>query len=231
MDSTLKRGLDAIKGLNNCHLLPFTIINDLNTKGLDTLPKIWEWSWLRVDAHSWPHAWQIGLSEELLVEWERYRSMLFIAGINISQRADVLVWGGHHGNDRILVKEAYEHITSTSQILSFSDITSMFWKWDAPLKIKCFSWLVIHNRILTWDNLLRRGFFGPEWYCMFRQLFEDCLHLFIRCPFAVEIWARVATILGVPQINDAPSILKCFRLWNFRAKAHRTLPFYVLWGI
>jgi len=154
-----------------------------------------------------------------------------MAGINISRRSDVLVWGGHIRNDWISVKETYDHITSTSQAPPFSDITSMLWKWEVPLKIKCFSWLAIRNCILTWDNLDRRGFFGPSWCCLCRQDSEDFLHLFIRTPFAVEIWARVATILGVPQINDAPSILECFRLWNSRAKAHRTLPLYVLWGI
>lgn len=84
--------------------------------------------------------------------------------------------------------------------------------------------------MLTLDIILRRGFIGPRWCCMCRQYSEDCLHLFILYPFSIEIWVGVATILGVPQINDAPSILECFWLWKFRAKVHRTLPLYVLWG-
>ena len=31
------------------------------------------------------------------------------------------------------------------------------WNWDAPLKVKCFTWMLLSNPILTWDSLLKRG--------------------------------------------------------------------------
>ena len=32
------------------------------------------------------------------------------------------------------------------------------WKWNIPLKLKCFLWLFLENKILNWDNLHNRGF-------------------------------------------------------------------------
>jgi len=135
----IKVGLDSIKGPNGSHLLPISIMNELNSQRLDTLDSLWEWSKQHYVAHNWPHAWQINLLEDVLDEWERYHSLLCMACINISQRSDVLVCDRHIGNDRIMIKEAYDNITLTSQSISFSDATSLLWKWEYPLMIKCFS--------------------------------------------------------------------------------------------
>ena len=35
------------------------------------------------------------------------------------------------------------------------------WKWIAPLKLIFFCWLALENRILTGDNFIKRGGYGP----------------------------------------------------------------------
>ena len=52
--------------------------------------------------------------------------------------------------------------------LNFEKVTSnsywwhkILWKSGAPLKIRLFSWLVLQNKFLAWDNLLKWGWKGP----------------------------------------------------------------------
>jgi hypothetical protein len=36
------------------------------------------------------------------------------------------------------------------------------WDWDLAPKLKLFTWLIMENKILTWDNLQHRGWSGPS---------------------------------------------------------------------
>lgn len=51
-----------------------------------------------------------------------------------------------------------------------------------------FAWLVFHNKNLTWDNLIKRGWIGPGIcpFCFSAE--EDNLHIFFHCRFAQQIW-------------------------------------------
>jgi len=39
---------------------------------------------------------------------------------------------------------------------------SLIWKISAPLKCKITLWLPLNNKLLTWDNRLKRGWNGPN---------------------------------------------------------------------
>ncbi len=57
------------------------------------------------------------------------------------------------------------------------------WKIRAPLKVKIFVWLVLGKRVLTADNLLKRGWNG-EGRCTFcADGNETGEHLFLTCQF------------------------------------------------
>ena len=116
------------------------------------------------------------------------------------------MWGGYFRSDRIFFNEFYSHITSSSQILPFIEVTTHFWKLDTPLNIKCFSWLTIHNNILTWDLLIKKGFMGPGRFSLCRMDSKDYTHLFINCPFIVAIREVVSYLLGVIVPRDFSTI-------------------------
>jgi hypothetical protein len=60
------------------------------------------------------------------------------------------------------------------------------WKENAPFKVKTLTWLVLENKILTWDNGLKRGWIGPNWCALRRSVEEALQHLFISCPYAYK---------------------------------------------
>jgi zinc-binding in reverse transcriptase len=53
-------------------------------------------------------------------------------------------------------------------------------------------WLVRKNKILTKENLIKRGWQGSS-KCMFCSNSENVDHLFVVCPFVKCIWHWIAT--------------------------------------
>lgn len=50
------------------------------------------------------------------------------------------------------------------------------------MKIKCFSSLTVHNCILTWDTLKKKGFIAPNRCILCKLASEHCSHLFFNAP-------------------------------------------------
>lgn len=63
----------------------------------------------------------------------------------------------------------------------------LWWKLPIPYKIKIFIWLVARNKILTKQNLHRRGWVGDT-KCQFCQQTETTNHLFLTCSLTQQIW-------------------------------------------
>lgn len=58
-------------------------------------------------------------------------------------------------------------------------------------------WVVgLKNKILTWENLCKRGFARPGNCAMCTKDIEDINYLFFVCPFVVSIWIGVTKILN-----------------------------------
>lgn len=66
-------------------------------------------------------------------------------------------------------------------------VYTTLWKTKIPLKIKIFMWLVKEGKILTKDNLAKKGWSG-NMTCQFCNLVETIDHLFVTCPVISAIW-------------------------------------------
>lgn len=68
--------------------------------------------------------------------------------------------------------------------------------WQSPhwMKIKLFIWLVHQIKILTWENLLKKGFTRPSKCYLCNSQGETMNHLLNLCPFTSIVWDWVATI-------------------------------------
>jgi zinc-binding in reverse transcriptase len=63
----------------------------------------------------------------------------------------------------------------------------LWWNLFIPLKVKVFMWLVMHNRILTRDNLRRGGWVG-DLQCTMCTEQESISHLFFNCHIVKQVW-------------------------------------------
>lgn len=55
-------------------------------------------------------------------------------------------------------------------------------------KINIFYWLALQNKILTHDNLMKRGHEMPNRFPLCKNQSETEKHIFILCDYAREVW-------------------------------------------
>lgn len=82
-------------------------------------------------------------------------------------------------------------IKSIYQFLSFRGVATLhaltWWDSKLPPKIQVFMWLLTHNKILTKNNLQKKGWHGNT-SCHFCSIRENVAHLFLNCSRARHIW-------------------------------------------
>ena len=62
------------------------------------------------------------------------------------------------------------------------------WKCKVPLKTKVFSWLVVHDKILSRENLAKKDWLGSI-VCVFCGCeVKSTSHIFIHCQVAGGVW-------------------------------------------
>ena len=54
-------------------------------------------------------------------------------------------------------------------------------------KINIFLWLMLQEKILTLDNLIRRGQYILNWCILCKDNLESVDHMFIHCPYSSEV--------------------------------------------
>jgi hypothetical protein len=112
--------------------------------------------------------------------------------ITVTEGEDQLRWGQKDGGEFNL-KEVQHYMADPGQ-----DDPVQHWDklWNNPQwpKIKIFQWLILHNRILTWDNLRKRGFTGPSRCHLCQTQEETTNHLLDECAYTAELWDWAASI-------------------------------------
>jgi zinc-binding in reverse transcriptase len=69
-----------------------------------------------------------------------------------------------------------------------TDLHADMWRLlSISLKIKVFIWLVTQNKILTRDNLMKRGWVELTQYTLCNNT-EIITHLFLTCDLASQVW-------------------------------------------
>lgn len=91
--------------------------------------------------------------------------------------------------------------SSLYAIINFRGVTLVFlpavWKLVIPPRIHIFLGLLLYNKLMTRDNLLKRNMKKPE-DCVFCSCHETVCHLFFECVVAKEIWSAATILLERP---------------------------------
>jgi hypothetical protein len=67
---------------------------------------------------------------------------------------------------------------------------------NIPLKVKAFIWMIVNGRILTKNNLAKKGWKGSI-LCEFCGGNENIIHLFFECSLARYNWSVACCALGI----------------------------------
>lgn len=179
--SSIRLGVDPIVGLGSFFLLPLNLLDYLADYGICSLEHARNQT-LHAQNY-WFLADDLELRGEWKILWDNYIRGLEFGRIRLSDNSDSLLWT----HNIVTVAMGYDCIVSSFCSEEQTSVLDTIWKFNIPLKIGCFIWLLGRGLILTWDQLQHRGLQGPS-RCVLCCLGEEIVqHLFLDCPFTIGI--------------------------------------------
>lgn len=105
------------------------------------------------------------------------------------------------------------------------------------MKIKLFICLVHHKKILTWDNIRKKGMLGPS-RCQLCEAEEEKMeHLLNSCIFTSRLWNFFATVFNQFD-RDRDSITNTINNWRNNFSNYEILntiwallPSFIIWNV
>ena len=107
--------------------------------------------------------------------------------IILANHPDAISWRWT-ANGEFSTASAYAIQFEGSQRSNFKEI---IWKSGSPLKCRIYSWMAVLGRVLTADNLAKRGWPHSPSCRLCGNAPEDATHLLAACPFARDLWLRM----------------------------------------
>ena len=99
---------------------------------------------------------------------------------------DTLGWGK---NGNYMVKEGYKKLSYDSS--TAESIWKKVWKSDCIHKVNSFIGLLVHNKLLTTENLRKRGIASPSRCALCNSDSESTVHIFLQCSVSKQVWMSI----------------------------------------
>jgi len=180
---------------------------------------------------NWYTSDELELEGNLASERNTFHRALINIGVQMHVRPDELKWTSGNSSALISVKNVYEATKKKKRNFVIGGWRKSMWSCNCPLKIKLFTWLVVENKILTWENLQHRGFNGPSYCILCKKSKETTHHLFFECSFLIAVWERVKTSIKLSRAWVGNFITKCFKNWKAQIFLYPTLSAFICWYI
>ncbi|CAJ2644686.1 unnamed protein product [Trifolium pratense] len=125
---------------------------------------------------------------------------------------DELVWEDSISGE-LTFKLAYSCDMQPPQCIGW---TKFIWKLFIPPSRSLVAWRIMHNVIATDDNLIKRGLTIVSCCSLCGSSYETVTHLFLRCPFIMQYWNWLSSLLGMPlDLSNFDSLLGiCNKGWS-----------------
>ena len=110
------------------------------------------------------------------------------------------------------------------------------WKTKVPPRVAFFSWTTALGKILTADNLRRRGLGLVSWCCMCKADGESVDHLLLHCSFVKELWDMIFALFVLQWVMPR-RVVDMFACWQGSLGHHKNIvigkaiPHRVMWCI
>jgi hypothetical protein len=76
------------------------------------------------------------------------------------------------------------------------------WKVKVLRQVSFFVWTASLGKILTLNNLRKRGLIVVEWCCMCKRSGESINHLLLHCEVAHTLWSVLFSLFGVKWVMN-----------------------------
>ena len=120
-----------------------------------------------------------------------------MSGIMLNDDLDIIIWTCDKQAGIFKASIVYEYILQYQSNVVPVWWYSRLWKAKVPQKVKCFIWLVIKHKVLSWDLLQCKGFQGPRRCIMCKHDGETTERLFCHFPLFRSLWIYICLGLGV----------------------------------
>ena len=147
---------------------------------------------------------ELDLCEEWKYHWETYIRGLEYNRIRLKDLRDSLLWSHSNYVGPLSAARGYDSIFLIDNLEEHNSVLDSLWALKILTKLVCFSWLLLNERILTWDHLQTCGYFGPSRCILCERNSEDIRHIFLFCPFTVKILSYFSVHYGfsLPSFNS-----------------------------
>lgn len=123
-------------------------------------------------------------------------------------------------------------------MMAMEDQAQCWWwthiyKVHAPKKSNILMWLMIMNKVPTWDLSQKKQKHGLGICYLWKSIDEDVSHLFSQCPYAFKVWKDIGGWLGINNIWQGDFVeegLRCLFTHCELNKCH-FIPFITIQGI
>ena len=161
------------------------------------------------DQNCWTGWRPLPLPDDLKNLWAELKISLTGSAPTNRMKEDSFVWDPNGGN--YTVKEGYKVLQNASATNNWP-LQKAIWRTECLPKVKLFNWTLLHGRILTAENLRKKGIQGPSICCMCKEAEESIPHLFIECPFARACWNLIIKPLSISDPHNQITLLQ--KLWG-----------------
>ena len=114
--------------------------------------------------------------------------------IKIQVAEDELIWNGA-SSGKYTPKEGYNFLSAQNYDVRPEWWWQKIWKFHCPPETRLFWCCVLENKVPCWENLIKRGFNSLGWCALCRNAGESTAHLFLSCPYCVEVWKESCALL------------------------------------
>ena len=173
---------------------------------------IWDISkWENSECKRWI-GWNL---PDLPDDFDEEKSQLLdhLAGIAplCQNKRDKRGWGDHSGN--YTASEGYQRFSADFNVPGNPKVWNYNWTNTTLPKIDLFTWTLLHGKILTGENLERKGIVGPFRCPLCAAAGETITHMFFQCSYANSVWKDVLDSWGGLR-RMLENIHDCFNNWE-----------------
>lgn len=118
--------------------------------------------------------------------------MTMLNSMVINNKRDEVIWGDNPSG-------YYSVASGYNSLWSLKEKPPWVKAWLPCLtpKINIFYWLALQDKILTQDNLIKRGHIMPKRCILCKNQMELVNHILIHFSFSREVWDNITKIFGV----------------------------------
>jgi len=73
--------------------------------------------------------------------------------------------------------------------------------------------MALKNKLLTWDDVIKRGWIGHNWCVLYKYDVESNSHVFVSCNYVEKVYLNIKDNLGINSKWKSESVEEYLRNW------------------